>query len=169
MKYAIYSFKDSAESKWPLSATKILNRVFCNEFGCTISSSGRRTSVSIILLSRPVFWCTYIKLTLTQVIYFYASELATKYWLLDLLWNEWKSTSNWNFLHKKKEEKNIGTILVSLQPVFIMRKKGLTEFFAGTCHSWRQRPCNQQGWWTTTDWGTQQHLGTGKSCLSKSC
>lgn len=48
-----------------------------------------------------------------QLIYLY-TKLGTKNWLLDLLWNEWKSTRNWNFLHKKKEEKNIGTIFSQL-------------------------------------------------------
>lgn len=119
-------------------------------------------------LCELVLCWTWIQFTFTKLIYFYASKLSTKNWLLDLIWNEFQSIRNWNFLHKKRK-KNIGTTIVNLQSMVKMRKKGLTEFFAGTCHSWRQCPCNQQGWRTTTEWGTQQHLGTAKSCLRKFC
>lgn len=71
-KYALCSFKDSAESNQPLSAIEILQRIFCKEFGCTISSSAKRASVNIILLSRLVL---LLHLNSTQLIYFMPANL----------------------------------------------------------------------------------------------
>lgn len=101
-------------------------------------------------------WTWYLKL---------ASRFSVK-WV-----EEYEKLDFPTYFNREGEEKNTGTIpLVSLLPMVKMRIKEWTQFFfRNRCHSWRQCPRNQQGCQTTTEWGTQQQLGTGKSCLCKSC